>query len=166
MNLAFDKPYQTAWDSQPYSVSDTVSATTITTAEPDDPQPLPEVIKQLQRQQWAKLHTYASDKSATWNEAETKKFYADWNNEIPHLGCGCGSHWARLAKDNPPDFSTAEAFLRWSHARHNEVSNRLTSEGRPHVSITWNECCELYGYPNEWKDSCGSVQGSGAPTPI
>ncbi len=69
------------------------------------------------------------------------------------FGCDCVKHWDELVATHPPTFDTDKNYYRWFHARHNDVSIRLTSDGRAHSTIDWNECCDLYGYPIEWRDA-------------
>lgn len=69
---------------------------------------------------WKELHKFA--RVETTQEAR-EHFLASFTTRIP---CGdCKNHWKGLLKTDPPDFSTAETFFRWSVQMHNAVNDRL-----------------------------------------
>lgn len=79
------------------------------------------------QQHWALLHRYAFA-VPNWTQHQAAEWYQAWTYRIPNLGCDCRQHWRELVTSNPPDFSTSNAFFRWTVARHNDVNARL---GKP-----------------------------------
>ena len=61
-----------------------------------------------------------------------EKDLASWELTIPRYECGCRAFYAQHKADNPPDFSTPEAFFRWGVALHNSVNRKL---GKPELTI-------------------------------
>lgn len=57
---------------------------------------------------------------------------AEWEKTIPQYECGCRAFYAKYKADNPPDFSTPEAFFAWGVALHNAVNRKL---GKPELTI-------------------------------
>ena len=55
-----------------------------------------------------------------------------WESSIPQYECGCRAFYAQYKADDPPDFSTPEAFFRWGVALHNAVNRKL---GKPELTI-------------------------------
>ena len=58
---------------------------------------------------------------------------AEWEKTIPQYECGCRAFYAKYKADNPPDFSTPEAFFAWGVALHNAVNRKL---GKPELTVT------------------------------
>ncbi len=82
---------------------------------------------------WGTLHSYAPDNVSQWNSAIARQWYQDvWKPLIPSCG-ECRQHWEELTKQYPPDFSSPQAFFKWTWARHDDVS-RLHSL-RPRISL-------------------------------
>ena len=57
---------------------------------------------------------------------------AEWEKTIPQYECGCRAFYAKYKADNPPDFSTPEAFFAWGVRLHNAVNAKL---GKPEITI-------------------------------
>ena len=57
---------------------------------------------------------------------------AEWEKTIPQYECGCRAFYAQHKADNPPDFTTPEAFFRWGVSLHNSVNRKL---GKPELTI-------------------------------
>lgn len=83
------------------------------------------------RSHWLRLHKYAIE-CGLWDERAARAFYAEWLEGIPTTSCNCRSHWMELTTDNPPDFSSREAFFEWTWARHNDVNRRLK---KPEITL-------------------------------
>lgn len=81
------------------------------------------------QQHWELLHSYAF--SSEWNTHAASEWYQAWTFRIPNLGCDCRQHWRDLVSATPPDFSSADAFFRWTVAAHNAVNLRLDKPTMP-----------------------------------
>ena len=57
---------------------------------------------------------------------------AEWEKTIPQYECGCRAFYAKYKADNPPDFTSPEAFFAWGVALHNAVNRKL---GKPELTI-------------------------------
>lgn len=78
------------------------------------------------RSRWLELHSYAP---AVWDPAAAQAWFARWLRTIPGIGCrACLVHFRQLLERTPPDFSSREAFFRWTVDIHNQVNAHL---GRP-----------------------------------
>jgi hypothetical protein len=87
-------------------------------------------IKLTPQQLWKQLHDYAFEVEE-WTPQKAAHWYKNvWRRRVnEHHGCtGCGSHWSQITGKNPPDFSTREAFYKWTVDRHNDVNVYL---GKP-----------------------------------
>lgn len=58
---------------------------------------------------------------------------AEWEKTIPQYECGCRAFYAKYKADNPPDFTSPEAFFAWGVALHNAVNRKL---GKPELTMT------------------------------
>ena len=61
-----------------------------------------------------------------------EKDLASWELTIPQYECGCRAFYSKYKTDNPPDFSTPEAFFAWGVNLHNSVNRKL---GKPELTI-------------------------------
>ena len=57
---------------------------------------------------------------------------AEWEKTIPHYGCACRQFYQGYKADNPPDFTSPEAFFAWGVNLHNAVNRKL---GKPELTI-------------------------------
>ena len=57
---------------------------------------------------------------------------ASWETTIPQYECGCRAFYAKYKADNPPNFTTPEAFFAWGVKLHNAVNRKL---GKPELTI-------------------------------
>ena len=57
---------------------------------------------------------------------------AEWEKTIPQYECGCRAFYAKHKADNPPDFTSPEAFFAWGVNLHNAVNRKL---GKPELTI-------------------------------
>jgi hypothetical protein len=95
---------------------------------------------------WIPLHKYAVEHQDDWDPVKAKRWYKClWLPTVPRFtpdgaACGCVTHWQELTEENPPDFSSSEAFFAWTVDRHNDVS-RLYSHKQ---TITLEEAIVLY----------------------
>jgi hypothetical protein len=71
---------------------------------------------------WEKLHTYNGDDPETFLRTVFEPL-------IPSYGCSCKSEYLKYKKDNPPDFSSPEAFFLWGVDLHNWVNFKLIEAG-------------------------------------
>ena len=72
---------------------------------------------------WSKKHGYLGC-DPQWHEL--------WVLLIPSFGCTCKQDFADYCKDNPPDFSSPEAYWLWGFNLHNYVNRKL---GKPELTI-------------------------------
>ena len=72
---------------------------------------------------------------------------ASWELTIPQYECGCRAFYAKHKADNPPDFTTPEAFFRWGINLHNSVNRKL---GKPELTI--EEALSI------WRENDGSTK--------
>jgi hypothetical protein len=81
---------------------------------------------------WRELHEYTpGDGSAAW--------LAAFNDRVP---CGeCKREWKAWQEQNPPNFSSVEAWRLWTWAAHNAVNARI---GAPQVEYV--EAARLCGW--------------------
>jgi len=114
------------------------------------PSILQKIIEE-QRFHWCKGHRYAVDHLHDWNADSAEYEYQQWNKDIPK-SCGCSDHWSSLVAANPPIFETPESYAKWLWSRHNDVNERLRAKDGGHPEVSWQACCELYGYPEGWRD--------------
>ena len=63
---------------------------------------------------------------------KNEKDLADWELTIPQYECGCRAFYAKYKMDNPPDFTSPEAFFAWGVQLHNAVNRKL---GKPELTI-------------------------------
>ena len=68
-----------------------------------------------------------------------EKDLASWELTIPQYECGCRAFYAQYKADNPPDFTTPEAFFAWGVALHNAVNRKL---GKP--ELTYEEALSIW----------------------
>jgi len=61
-----------------------------------------------------------------------KTTLADWELLIPQYGCGCKRFYSDWKADNPPDFTSPDAFFAWGVRLHNAVNAKL---GKPEITI-------------------------------
>ena len=87
---------------------------------------------------WARLHD---------GSILSKRDLLEWELTIPQYECGCRAFYAKYKADNPPDFSTPEAFFAWGVALHNAVNRKL---GKPELTI--EEALSI------WRNSDGSTK--------
>lgn len=82
---------------------------------------------------WRVLHTVAFSLPPGTIEVRKREEISRFLDAMPGIfTCEeCVGHFATLMRDMPPDFSSAEAFARWTVAAHNSVNSRL---GKPTVS--------------------------------
>ena len=71
---------------------------------------------------WLPLHRYPIVNRDSWSEAIALEWFAGWLSDIPNYGCDCQGNFAAYLKENPPEFTTPEAFFDWTVAAHNFVS--------------------------------------------
>lgn len=88
-------------------------------------------LRNSSREHWYKLHKYAV-LNRDWNPDIAQKWYLDWEQNIPNIGCSCTSHWRNIVSKHPPQFQTPEDFFAWSVKVHNIVNERLK---KPIVSL-------------------------------
>jgi hypothetical protein len=72
---------------------------------------------------WAKKHGYLGC-DPQWHEL--------WVLLIPAFGCSCKQDFADYCKDNPPDFSSPDAYWLWGVQLHNWVNRKL---GKPELTV-------------------------------
>jgi Erv1 / Alr family len=101
---------------------------------------------------WDKLHRMPIELD-TWNTQEAMGWFMRWNADIPHINCSCRSDWSELISQHPIEISTRLSFAIWCWHRHNDVNAKLreTQGGHPHFE--WSDCCDLHGYPEDWKSA-------------
>ena len=68
-----------------------------------------------------------------------EKDLASWELTIPQYECGCRAFYAQYKADNPPDFTSPEAFFRWGVNLHNSVNRKL---GKP--ELTYEEALSIW----------------------
>ena len=68
---------------------------------------------------------------------------SEWEKTIPQYECGCRAFYAKYKADNPPDFSTPEAFFAWGVNLHNSVNRKL---GKP--ELTYEEALSIWRKPD------------------
>ena len=69
----------------------------------------------------------------------SKRDLLEWELTIPKYECGCQAFYAQHKADNPPDFTSPEAFFRWGVALHNAVNRKL---GKP--ELTYEEALSIW----------------------
>ena len=69
---------------------------------------------------------------------------AEWEKTIPQYECGCRAFYAKYKAENPPDFTSPEAFFAWGVNLHNSVNRKL---GKP--ELTYEEALSI------WRNSDG-----------
>lgn len=79
---------------------------------------------------------------------------AEWEKTIPQYECGCRAFYAKYKADNPPDFTSPEAFFAWGVALHNAVNRKL---GKPELTIT--EALSI------WRNTDGPTEDSSETLP-
>lgn len=95
---------------------------------------------------WQLAHTYAPSNRHRWNTDKAEQWYNNiWKSKIPSCG-ECKTHWAKLEKQYPPDFSSPKSLFEWFWARHNDVS--ILHSKKP--TITLEEAYTIY-WPQELK---------------
>lgn len=72
---------------------------------------------------WDRLHD---------GSVSSSRDLTEWELTIPQYECGCRAFYAQYKADNPPDFTTPEAFFRWGVNLHNAVNRKL---GKPELTI-------------------------------
>lgn len=72
---------------------------------------------------WAKKHEYKGC-DPQWHEL--------WELLIPRNGCSCTEDYAKLKSEDPPDFSSPEAYWLWGFRLHNKINVKLE---RPELSL-------------------------------
>lgn len=72
---------------------------------------------------WAKKHQYKGC-DPQWHEL--------WELLIPRNGCSCTEDYAKLKSEDPPDFSSPEAYWLWGFRLHNKINVKLE---RPELSL-------------------------------
>lgn len=94
------------------------------------PRPPAADIVAMQRAHWLDLHQFSS--IATDNQwRSVSEWFAKWQAIIPNVDCSCRKHWAKLVANFPPDFSSRQAFFRWTVDAHNLVNQML---GKPELT--------------------------------
>lgn len=83
------------------------------------------------RAHWDALHRLPQT-IPIWIAREAKQLYKRWRAGIPSSSCECAKKWDEIERNNPPDFSSPEAFFEWSWARHNDVNRKL---GRSEITL-------------------------------
>ena len=68
-----------------------------------------------------------------------EKDLASWELTIPQYECGCRAFYAQYKADDPPDFSSPEAFFAWGVNLHNSVNRKL---GKP--ELTYEEALSIW----------------------
>jgi hypothetical protein len=76
------------------------------------------------RDLWARLHD---------GTIQTIEQLTEWELLIPQYGCSCKSFYDKWKADNPPDFTSPEAFFAWGVRLHNAVNAKLV--GKQQVTI-------------------------------
>ncbi len=76
------------------------------------------------RSLWRELHDY--QQNGQWNAAKAESDFKRWLDRIPNFGCSCADHFALILTKLPPRFGSADEFLAWSVAVHNEVNISLS----------------------------------------
>lgn len=89
------------------------------------------------RELWLELHGYNPER---WDSQEAENWFARWLKRVPSFGCKCKQHFQQLIEKYPPDFSSHEAFHRWTIDRHNDVNKTL---GKPLMPL--EEALAMYG---------------------
>lgn len=79
---------------------------------------------------------------------------AEWEKIIPQYECGCRAFYAKYKMDNPPDFTSPEAFFAWGVELHNAVNRKL---GKPELTI--EEALSI------WRKDDGSTEDSSETLP-
>lgn len=86
-----------------------------------------EAFRAAGRKAWGLIHSYPITYWDRWDPEAARLWYSNWLANVPQYGCNCSAKWAKLTKDFPPDFSSPEAFFRWTVDRHNDVNESLGS---------------------------------------
>ncbi len=73
---------------------------------------------------WRPLHEYDGD--------DPEAFFAQWEKQIPDLGCECKRGYAKIRETWQPDFSSREAFFASGVELHNLVNAKL---GKPEMTL-------------------------------
>lgn len=90
---------------------------------------------------WSKKHRYLGC-DPQWHEL--------WVLLIPAFGCSCKQDFADYCKDNPPDFSSPNAYWLWGYNLHNWVNRKLGK-----TELTIEEALAI------WRREDGTKQGEG-----
>lgn len=73
------------------------------------------------RNLWRELHELAL--GPQWHNRH--EVWKSWLRRVPKRGCSCNAKFTELLKKRPPDWSSREAFFRWSFDIHNDVNAHL-----------------------------------------
>lgn len=71
---------------------------------------------------WTVLHEYPPQHEHDWNPAEASRWYDEWCQSIPSIGCQCRKHWHDYCRQSPPPFHAAAALFEWGIEAHGHVS--------------------------------------------
>lgn len=105
---------------------------------------------------WLPLHMFAVDNADNWDAAKAKKFYKNWEKDIPNNGgCGCQEKWKKLGL--APNYSSAKAFFEWTWQAHNAVSEQMIAEGKKAKLISLEQCQAIYLQQPSMDDCCIAV---------
>lgn len=101
----------------------------------------------LGRELWGLLHAFAQTFSQTPTEEDVSNaryWMSAWRQRIPQFGgCNCREDWARLEANFPPDYSSRDAFYRWSVVAHDAINRKLS---KPIWNPEWLAAANLGGF--------------------
>lgn len=112
-----------------------------------------EAIKQG-RKAWRVLHMFpmrwlcrAPGERPEWSPQEAERLLEQFEALIPEGYCKCKESYATYKYEDPPDFSSPEAFWEWGFRIHNRVNAKLAYQGKEQLSIDaalaeWKACWE------------------------
>lgn len=80
---------------------------------------------------WTEKHSYLGC-DPIWHDL--------WELTIPKTDCLCNDYYAKLKKENPPDFSSPEAYFKWGVWLHNKVNEKLEKQ-----QVTLEEAIQIWG---------------------
>ena len=94
---------------------------------------------------WRAIHRFPF--SEDWSCSKRCQKWAELQESIPSVGCGCKRHWEQIVKDHPPTFRSRDAFFAWSVKIHNLINAKL---GKPEIGI--EAAMEAHSVHPDWPE--------------
>ena len=90
---------------------------------------------------WKRLHQWAPNADLS----EVDRWLHNFSLLLP---CGnCRAHFNQLRQKQPPPKTSNLELCKWVWHIHNQVNREKEN---PSPEITWDKCCEIWRYPDEW----------------